>query len=398
MIKVNLKDTINEIQTQKVVKKWMDGLSKGSKLNYLKALAEFVMITELTPKELLNIAYKEEEERVPPWERTIDEWFTKYEEHCIKCNRSKATRNTRTSIIKTFFHMNRITTPSMLSKRRNNNNEFKIKNKRQGLTKETIKIALDGCRRLRLKAIILTQVSSGLSVSDVVKLKIKDFNDGLIKVDEKNEICMFHIKRQKTDKEFTTFISVEAVEMIKKYLEIERPAYIPDDYLFSNHFRNQKITEDMVQNDLRALNTLLNNEQEEKGAFRDITSHMFRKFFDTQLTNKGMPEEIREHMMGHVLRDKVRDAYYIANPTELMDIYFKYMEHLTVNPTKTLTIESREYRELKEHYEKDSQKKAAEIENLTQKIERLEKRQDLIDKLQGDQEYLDEVSEIKKTI
>lgn len=396
MIKVNLKDTINEIQTQKVVKKWMDGLSEGSKLNYLKALAEFVMITELTPQELLTIAYKEEEERVPPWERTIDEWFAKYEEHCIQCNRSKATRNTRTSIIKTFFHMNRITTPSMLSKRRNNNNEFKIKNKRQGLTKETIKMALDGCRRLRLKAIILTQVSSGLSVSDVVKLKIKDFNQGLIQVDEKNEICMFHIKRQKTDKEFTTFISVEAVEMIKKYLEIERPAYIPNDYLFSNHFRNQKITEDILQKDLRALNTLLNNEQEEKGAFRDITSHMFRKFFDTQLTNKGMPEEIREHMMGHVLRDKVRDAYYIANPIELQDIYFKYMEYLTVNPTKTLTIESREYKELKEHYEKDSQEKAAEIENLTQKIERLEKRQDLIDKLQGDQEYHDKVSNMKK--
>ena len=397
MIKINLKDTIKEIQDQKVVKKWMDGLSEGSKLNYLKALAEFVMITELNPQELLTIAYKEEEERVPPWKRTIDEWFAKYEEHCIQCNRSKATRNTRTSIIKTFFHMNRITTPSMLSKRRNSNNDFKIKNKRQGLTKETIKIALDGCRRLRLKAIILTQVSSGLSVSDVVKLKIKDFNDGLIKVDEKNEICMFHIKRQKTDKEFTTFISVEAVEMIKKYLEIERPAYAPNDYLFSNHFRNQKITEDIVQKDLRALNSILNNEQEEKGAFRNITSHMFRKFFDTQLTNKGMPEEIREHMMGHVLRDKVRDAYYIANPPELMDIYFKYMAHLTVNPTKTLTIESREYRELKEQYKKDSQEKSAEIENLTQKIERLEKRQDLIDKLQGDQEYLDKVSEIKKT-
>ncbi|MBI5458757.1 hypothetical protein [Methanobacterium sp.] len=35
---------------------------------------------------------------------------------------------------------------------------------------------------------------------------------------------------------------------------------------------------------------------------------MLRKFFNTQLINAGMPQEIREHMMGHKLKDRVREA------------------------------------------------------------------------------------------
>ena len=68
----------------------------------------------------------------------------------------------------------------------------------------------------------------------------------------------------------------------------------------------------------------------EKGKFRRATSHMMRKFFNTQLINAGMPEEIREHMMGHTLKDKVREAYFLADPTELQKVYLTYMSHLTI--------------------------------------------------------------------
>lgn len=48
-----------------------------------------------------------------------------------------------------------------------------------------------------------------------------------------------------------------------------------------------------------------------------------RKFFNTQLINAGMPEEIREHMKGHKLKDKVREAYFLADPEELMNNYLR---------------------------------------------------------------------------
>jgi len=63
----------------------------------------------------------------------------------------------------------------------------------------------------------------------------------------------------------------------------------------------------------RQLNKYLGRKQEEKGRFRKATSHMIRKFFNTQLINAGMPEEIREQFVGHVISNKVLNAYFWLN-------------------------------------------------------------------------------------
>ena len=47
-----------------------------------------------------------------------------------------------------------------------------------------------------------------------------------------------------------------------------------------------------------------------------------------------MPEEIREHMMGHTLKDKVHEAYSIADPTELQKVYLTYMSHVTIRDSE----------------------------------------------------------------
>ena len=44
-----------------------------------------------------------------------------------------------------------------------------------------------------------------------------------------------------------------------------------------------------------------------------------------------MPEEIREHMMVHALKDKVREAYFLADPNELEKVYLKYMDNITIS-------------------------------------------------------------------
>ena len=57
---------------------------------------------------------------------------------------------------------------------------------------------------------------------------------------------------------------------------------------------------------------------------------MLRKFFNTQLINAGMAEEIREHMMGHKLKDRVRDAYFLADPKDLQKSYLRHIDYLNV--------------------------------------------------------------------
>ena len=57
---------------------------------------------------------------------------------------------------------------------------------------------------------------------------------------------------------------------------------------------------------------------------------MMRKTFNTLLINEGMPEEIREHFMGHVIRSKVQDAYFLPDSQELLKVYLKYMDFVTI--------------------------------------------------------------------
>jgi len=41
-------------------------------------------------------------------------------------------------------------------------------------------------------------------------------------------------------------------------------------------------------------------------------------------------EEIREHMIGYKLKDRVRDAYFLADPDELRKTYLRYIDYLIV--------------------------------------------------------------------
>jgi hypothetical protein len=84
-----------------------------------------------------------------------------------------------------------------------------------------------------------------------------------------------------------------------------------------------------IQHSYREINKFLNWEPNEDG-FNKATSHMLRKFFNTQLINAGMAEEIREHMMGHKLKDRFRDAHFLADPYDLRKSYLRYIDYLNV--------------------------------------------------------------------
>lgn len=50
----------------------------------------------------------------------------------------------------------------------------------------------------------------------------------------------------------------------------------------------------------------------------------------TQIINAGMAEEIREHMMGHKLKGRIRDAYFLADPDDLRKTYLRYIDSLNI--------------------------------------------------------------------
>lgn len=61
-----------------------------------------------------------------------------------------------------------------------------------------------------------------------------------------------------------------------------------------------------------------------KGKYRKITGRMLLKWFNTQPINARVTEEIKEHLMGHKIKDTVHDTYLLANPEEFKKVYIKY--------------------------------------------------------------------------
>lgn len=376
---VSLKSFIKEIEGLNVVKEWLKDLSPSSKSSYRSALADFCIVNNIKPDEMLEIIYQEEEERLPAWERSINKWFTKYDEHCKEKNRTKGTRDNRRTIVNGFIGFHGLTQYSSKGGRRKTN-EFKEANKRDALTKDDIKNMLEACKTWKMKAIILIQSSSGLSGVDLINLKVKDFQEGLKEVYDKKsrktkKICRLHLTREKTKKEFITFLSEEAVEAVEKYLELGRKEPKPDEPLISNKkYQGKQIHQVTLHQAYRNINEYLGWTNEERGRFRKATSHMMRKFFNTQLVYAGMPEEIREHFMGHTLDDKVRDAYFLENEEELQKVYLNYMDKITIRTVKP-PITLSEYTEMKtdqEDLRQENAKLKTELEEIKATIENYE--------------------------
>lgn len=341
MKRYSVQHTTQKIKDNEIVKDWLTDLSPGAKRTYLSTLAEFCQITNHTPIELLTIARQEKKEDRATWERETIQWFKKYDQHSIDYNRARETYKSRLIIIKSFFNFYEVQLPSeKKKKRRKTTKKFKVKNRRPGLTREQIQTTLKASKWSRLRAMILSQCSSGLAITDIIHLTLKEYKKGLISIGEDKYICQlfFEEGRQKGEKQFYTFLSFEAVTEIELYLRTERPTHYTTPYLFTALYHDVGLTEGAFQVELRRLNHKLGLKAREKGLHRPITSHMFRKWFYTQLSNAGMPYEVRKHLMGHVMPTKVDDSYYLDNPDELRDKYIEYMPELLISKYESVNI------------------------------------------------------------
>lgn len=353
MRRADLQSKIIQISKDPAVEKWLDGLKNSTKKTYLGSMATFCILTNKMPSELRQIAWEEQEARVPPWDQQLEVWFKQLDDYNNDPanNYSKTTVATRRTNISNFFHFYKIQTPIQSTRR--NKTKLKVKNKREGLTKEDIKEAVNAAKSFKLKSLILTQATSGLALIDVLNLDVNQFHEGLIHLDKEHEICRIHQARSKTGREHYTFISYEAVDLIKKYLTLERKEPVTGPLFAASRKGNKRYSTESYRNAVNRLNNKLGwkNEVEEYN-YGKLTTHMFRKFFETQLTNAGCITEHLMHMMGWKLPG-MRAHYYLAHPEELQKSYIKHLDYLTLENVETITIESREVRELKESLQKE---------------------------------------------
>lgn len=65
MKRENLKNKVEEIKHEEIIQKWIEDTAKNTQKSYLYSIALFCSINNKNPTEMLEIAEKEQDERLP---------------------------------------------------------------------------------------------------------------------------------------------------------------------------------------------------------------------------------------------------------------------------------------------------------------------------------------------
>ncbi|TQD23586.1 site-specific integrase [Methanolobus vulcani] len=374
---------VNEIKNDPAIRRLfrIRGIKSENTINlYISAFVLFAEFTGFSPSKILEIAQSEYDEGIKPHMMSHFELIGSFREYLEKSTSNRKAPYAPSSIkcyvdrIKSFFTTYYLPVPATIrsvevrAKPRIENQ--KLPNRE--LILKTIKIA-----SIRDKAIILVGVSSGLAASDICTLTVKDFMEGY---DPATEITTLSLRRQKTQIDFTTFLSPEASRAVKTYLMTRESAclkskmmndvmkVIPESPLFIKNKNFYKYLYSKKEQD-RALNAYslskniyppISKRIEgpiKPGTFRLIRSHNMRKYFSTTLRNAGVDGDVIEHMMGHTLGE-VKQAYIKYDPEFLKKVYMKNYLALLIDERADASS-SPEFKALKEENKELSDKNDA---------------------------------------
>jgi integrase len=361
----------SDLREDKEITDWFSGLkaSANTKQAYFQALQSYTDWTGKTPLELLEEAEAEVRAGKLMRERKIRSYLTQFREYLDSQELAPLTVKSRMTGVLSFYKYNNIDLPVIPKSAL----KAKPQQKRREIpTKEDIRHILNFADPLE-KSLVLVGVSSGLSITEISNLKIKDFMDGL---DEETGITTLNLVRQKVNYSFTTFLSPEATKVVQAYLDwrnreaktenktqqkqlLKQKVTSKDGYLFINRVISDEYLTTKKEKDKEKLRKLtpvaimgiyrrLNEEAGKSapnGEYNLVRSHNFRRFFNSALLNAGAQQFVVDYFLGHTL-DSTHDAYYRSNPNELKKIYSQYIPYITV--AKALDIsESPEYQEIK---------------------------------------------------
>ena len=178
----------------------------------LKALAVFCRVSGLSPSELVGVL----PERDELWERFFIE--------LKRGGRTGVTANRYVDGLRMFLAYAKV-------KRRidwDYVNELKKRVYGRGLTRNVFaeregeltrdlirEILIHGCKSLREKVMVLVLATTGMSIGDMLKLRVGDIQG----LDEEKDLYRIEYRRRKTGVKAITFTTRETRDMILKYLE-----------------------------------------------------------------------------------------------------------------------------------------------------------------------------------
>jgi integrase len=387
--------TIEDINYDRYVQDFYQarGLRLSSQESYNIRLKSYCNFLCKSPKELLDISEKEQEDlNIKMKDRKIKRYLLDYADHLRKNGRSESTIKGNLETVKAFYHEYEIETPRIRVFFTSENQNMSYE---ELPTKEHIKKALKVCG-VRAQALVLLHYTSGMGASEVRNLTYGNFIDAMddyLELDEydllnihkvvkilrkkhKKLVGTWKIKRYKTGMPYITFNSPESNVAILDYLleRIRKNKKIRNlqDPLFVSHF-NQIMSSQIHSFTFKEINDRAGFGLRNKKRYF-FTSHMLRKLFTTTLYKAKVDELPINWMLGHKI-NPITESYFKADVKSLKKHYLKALNELSLENFEVKTVTSKEY----DYIIDDSKKKDDKIAILEKKLEEMSDRNKLID-------------------
>lgn len=276
------------------------------------AIRSLCNITAKSPTELIKEALEDQfNPNMPlPSMRRVNSYISQL--YAGLNDLAPSTKVHRISVIRYFYELNEIQLPP----KKRNSKTLPIQNPKAFPSADDIKRALTFTKNPRNHAIILCQASSGMGAGEVLSITTNDFWNGQ---DKSTNITTLHPIRKKTQHRHITFISPEATDAVKIYLE-----EYDGEMLFPLTVRGLKT----MYSRLDATSGF----QKEMGEYGWIRSHNMRKFFNDQMRDAGMPVDLVDYLSGRT-ESTTRTAYHTWKEEVLKESYSKYVGSVSILET-----------------------------------------------------------------
>jgi Site-specific recombinase XerD len=367
-------------------------LSERTRELYINNLQKYVDFANKSLTGLLEEAEDEEDEQIRYRKRKINKYLTDFKLQLDDLDYSHAYKTQIMTHVKAFYNEFDIQLPR--PKQRKSRNSRKKETIDEIPTMDEIKKFLNHCNSC-YRAIITLGLSSGMGRSEIASLTFKHLYDaleldfypetlqGIIKEinTKENFIPTWNIKRIKTGNQYFTFSSPENLDCIIDYLDellFKHPKYKPqpEDTLFRTLRINTPLTPKSISVTIFKINRANGFRKKTINNSYVLHIHTLRKYFATTLEKNKVPHLVTRWLLGHSI-DNTTGAYFKADPETLKEDYFEVVDEISTKEVKVKTITTEGY------------------DNLLKKIESLEERQALMDKLTSDPKFMDKINSME---
>jgi len=185
-------------------------LSEGTQVQYIRRMELFCRIAGKTPSELITEANAETRAGLLLNERKSLDYIALFKAELKQRKYSPKAHASAVAAIRCFYNAFDIPLSSSVGQIKK---AYSLRQNRTFLNKEDVKKLIDNAQSLRDKAIILVMATSGMARKEIINLKVGDI------VLDTDDIGTVTMRRQKSDIDFITFLSPEAVQALRLYWE-----------------------------------------------------------------------------------------------------------------------------------------------------------------------------------